>query len=226
MTSGPVLALLWGQQPWPPASLLKCTCPHTFQELSLALLVRSSLKALSIAGRAMTWHPTQVWANWALRSAKVLIWEFKSVRGVRPPFPVQSIPLTLFCRWTKLLGWNYYLGICRTPCAGCCKSHPSSLSQSYSQWLGLLDSPVISMVWGHSKSCCKETYKAGEGWLTPLGLFLHQGSQRLRGDLPHVVLHYPGGGTMQSTCSHFSYLQMQSALVSVLQSIASAASVF
>ena len=201
-------------------------CPHTCQELSPALLVRPSLKALSIAGRAVTQHPTRVWANWALRSAKLLIWEFKSVRSVCPPSFLFRVYPTWVCRWTKLLAWDYYLGICQTPCADGCKPHPSSLSRSYSQWLGLLDSPVISMVWDHSKSCYKETHKTREGWLAPLGLFLHWGSQRLRGDLPNMVLHCPGGGTMQSTCSHFSYLQMQSALVSVLQSIASAASVF
>ena len=114
--------------------------------------------------------------------------------------PGQNMPLTWFCRWTKPLvgftAWELHIGTW-DPCSGCCKPLPSFPSQIPSV-------PVLPIPLHFSRYkiivelFCKVTHNAGGSWLSPLGFPFPLEEPEAQGRPLHVVLHWPGGGAMQS----------------------------
>lgn len=162
-----------------------------------------------------------VWANWALGLVEFLIWRSTDLCSVGVPDP--ECALCLVCIWAVPL--NLLLGHCRYElglpdlCAGCYKALFHQLSQSLneSHWLSPEDSPAVSMVWGWVGAPVK--------WSTMLGMLVVSTvftfpleELETQETSPHDAM-MTWGGAMWSTCSYFSYLLMQSLLVSVVHGV-------
>lgn len=115
-------------------------------------------------------------------------------------------------------GWDYCLSIvgknsvCKDLCAGCCKSPPRGLHPHHQfsvpvrfQWLG------PRFPWNPSGTRSEEGLSQNnlQCWwslITHLGSLFPLEELEAQGWSLHEVQCCPGGGSMQSTCSPFSYL--------------------
>ena len=165
---------------------------------------------------------TWAWEYWALGPAKLLLWRSKPGFYTLPNSMV-SVDLIVL-QMSKAVSWHHWLGtiginlVCQDLCAaGCWKPLPASLSWSDYQWLSPTDSPAIPMMWDQRKGPHKVTHHSEEDWLFPLGSLFPLEEPKVQGRALFMVLCWPGGGAMWSTCSHFSYLLMRSVLVSMVQ---------
>ena len=126
---------------------------------------------------------------------------------------------------SKAAGWDHRLGtagvsmVCQDPCAGYCRPLPASASRSNYQWFSSTDSPAVPVMQDQSRGSLKVTHDSGENWLSLLDSLFPLEEPEVQGRAVCMALSWPGERAMHSTCSHFSYLLMQSALVSVVQRV-------
>lgn len=105
--------------------------------------------------------------------------------------------------------------------AGPCKPFPTFPSQWDSQWLCSEDFPEIPVVCDQSKGSCHVTLSAVVGsWLFPLGFLFPLEVPEPQGRPLCMEVCCSGRESMGSTCSCFSYLLMQSVLISEVQEVA------
>lgn len=122
-------------------------------------------------------------------------------------FPGQSVVLTWFSRWFKLLVgitiwdlqvWTWLVKICLLVVAS--PSIPLCHSKIPSDWTP--QSPLqFPVLWGQNRAF----HNAREFWLSYLGSLFPLKEPVAHGRKNHMILHWPGGEKKLSTCSSFSY---------------------
>lgn len=132
--------------------------------------------------------PPKQKADQAPRSTRFFIKGHISSRSASCWVPWSDHAIVLTLQMSKAAGWNYSLGgsrrnfIFKDPSANDCKTLPTSLSQSNSQWSSPADCPEIFMMWDWNGGSQEVTHMLGELDLH-LVLFSHWRTHHLRGGL-------------------------------------------